>query len=102
MSAQPEAAKSNQLTTEAAFPSQQSVVMPGAGNGQIGLYLAGGGGSQLAVYYSGGATQVLYGQNFQSPTTPLPTGVTTFPLANGFNMSWQSSGQPFKLVWGVQ
>ena len=90
--------------TAEALPNQQSVLMPGAGNGITALYLGGSpGATQLFIYFTGsnGTVQVLYGQNYSAPTIPLPVGMSTFPLNNGFNMSWNSDGSPFKIAWGV-
>jgi hypothetical protein len=86
------------------FPNQQSAIVPGAGTGGASLYLAGSpGATRLNVYLGsgGGNVQVFYGENFQSPTTPLPQGITTFSLNNGFNIRWISDGTPFKVVGGV-
>lgn len=92
----------NVQLSETAFPQQQNVVMPDAGTGNIALYLAGT-GTTLNVYLGVGApgTQVYYGQNYSYPNTPLPQGISTFPLADGFNIRWASTNGNFKLVWGV-
>jgi hypothetical protein len=89
--------------TEEAFPAQQSVLQPGEGFGSLSLYLADGTHTSLYIFYSGGQNvQVMYGQNGGHPNTPLPTGVSQYPLANGFNIFWNSgNGSPFKLAWGV-
>lgn len=94
-------AKAASLAVAAAgFPTNQSVIIPGAGNGNIGLYFYSG--TTLSISYQpNGNSQVFFGQNYTTPTTPLPAGVSTFPVQPGFNMTWSSSGGGFKLVWGV-
>ncbi len=85
-----------------AFPAQQSVIEPDAGTGNVSLYLDGA-GTYLNLYFDseGSGAQVFYGENSTYPNTPLPQGVTQYPLANGFNLRWTSDGTPFKVVWGV-
>lgn len=97
-------AQIKESVTAEALPGQQSVLMPNAGTGITALYLGGSpGATQLFIYYTGngGNVQVLYGQNYSEPTTPLPVGMSTYPLNNGFNISWSSDGSPFKIAWGV-
>jgi hypothetical protein len=103
MSIQAQPSTCTAVTVEA-FPNQQSVIEPGAGNGNVSLYLDGSpGASTLNLYFiaESGNVQVFYGQDYTYPNTPLPQGTSQYPLANGFNILWTSDGTPFKLVWGV-
>jgi hypothetical protein len=103
MSTQAQPSTGNAIAVEA-FPNQQSVIEPGAGTGNVSLYLAGSpGASILNIYFVAGPgdVQVFYGQNSTYPNTPLPQGTSQYPLADGFNILWTSDGTPFKLVWGV-
>jgi hypothetical protein len=83
------------------FPSNQNVVVPNAGSGNISLYLTGL-GSTLSLYYApNGDSQVFYGENNSYPNIPLPAGISTYLANPGFNMQWSSSTGGFKLVWGT-
>jgi len=87
--------------SRAGFPSNQNVVVPNAGSGNISLFLQGMGSTLSFFYEPNGDSQVFYGQNYGAPTTPLPAGVSAYPLAPGFNLQWSSTTGGFKIVWGV-